>query len=205
MFREGVKNHLASRMSLAQFFEASDGVEAVELVRKIKVDLAIIDVHLEQLNGFQATEKLRQLSPGMRIICLTSQKYRYAILKMFQAGTNGYILKDDGFAVLSEAVDCVFQGQQYLSPSIKNGNDLGIDINPANKKPRDSFELTRRETEILQLATEGYSTKEIATKREISPRTVETHRNRIKQKLGISSLPGLTKYALIHGIVSLES
>ena len=97
------------------------------------------------------------------------------------------------------------QGEQYLSSSLKETQDPDFDITQHQSKPRESCDLTRRESEILQLAAERYSTKEIAVKRDISPRTVETHRNRIKRKLGISSLPGLTKYALIHGIVSLDS
>ena len=205
MFREGVKNYLTENLLYARFFEASDGEEAVEIARNEKIDLAIIDVHLEQLNGFQTTARIRRLAPSIKIICLTSQKYRYAVLKMFQAGANGYILKNDGFAILSEGIGCVMQGGQYLSASLIEAQDPDFDITQNQSKPRESCDLTRRESEILQLAAEGYSTKEIAVKRDISPRTVETHRNRIKRKLGISSLPGLTKYALIHGIVSLDS
>ena len=204
MFREGVKQFLANESSLAVIGEASNGRETIDMADSQRPDLVILELMLEHINGANAISHLRRLYPGLVFIGLSSQWHKPAILQAFRAGVSGYVLKLDSPEILLEAIRATLEGEYYLSPTIDD-QDIKTAITSRNRAGEaKSKTLTLRETEILQLVTEGQSTKKIAAFHHISTRTVETHRQRIMKKLGIDHLPGLTKYALKEGLTNLD-
>ena len=204
MFREGVRHFLAGDSDLLIIGEASNGSEAIEMVRSHRPDLVIMEIVLEHLSGVDVISKLHPLYPDLSYIGLTSQRHEFAILRAFQAGISGYVLKLDGFEILLKAIRAVLEDRRYLSPTINNPDIKAAIAGRSGKGLTKSKILTARETQVLRMVSDGLSTKNIAQLHQISTRTVETHRQRIMKKLGIGHLPGLTKYALKEGLTNLD-
>ena len=203
IFRDGLKALIETQKDLRIVAQASNGRQAIQLANQLIPDLAIIDISMPDLNGFEATKTIRKKIPKLKIIALSMHSHRHFIEEMFKAGANAYLLKDCALEELTNAIRLVMEGQSYISPAIKtiSHDDVLGSLQSAARPSRDA--LTSRQREILQLLAEGKTTKQIAATCKISAKTVETHRAHIMEKLHIDNLSDLTRYALREGITSL--
>ena len=184
---------------------ASDGRDAVSQVREINPDVVIMDISMPELNGIEATQQIHDSCPSVRVIILSMHYSREHIYRALRAGAKGYLLKDSAGQDVVEAVRAVHAGSRYLSRQItETVIDDYVNQSPGTQTRSPLDQLTRREREILQLVVEGKSSAMIAEVLYLSPKTVETYRSRLMQKLEISDLPSLVKFAIRHGITSLD-
>lgn len=203
MFREGIRAMLAQQADMHVVGEASDGREAINLVRRLVPSVVIMDLTMPYLNGIDATRHLQIEFPGIKVIALTIHTERNLLRGMLEAGASGYLLKECAFEELTDAIHAVCEHDQvYLSPAISSCV-LDEYLSPHNATEPSGSNLTPREREILQLVSEGNTNQEIAALLHISTRTVEKHRYRLMDKLQIHSLPGLVRYAIREGITKL--
>ena len=181
-----------------------DGRALVAAARKLRPDLIFLDISMPLLNGLEAARQLRSLVPESKLVFLTMHTSPTYATEAFQAGASGYLLKRSAVSELNLAIKCVLQGQHYLTPSLTK-DVLAVALKPTTgeRGKTASTALTARQREVLQLISEGRGTKEIATILEVSVKTVEFHKFRIMQQLGIHTTADLTKYAITHGITGL--
>ena len=204
ILREGLKALIHKDPRFSVVAEADTGAAALRLARDAKPDIAIVDVAMPELNGIEATRRLREAFPSIRVVALSMHSDRRFVIEMLRAGARGYVLKHSAFEELVQALNTVMKGQTYLSPGVM---DVVVRDYVNKLAGTDSLAYTRltdRERQVLQLLAEGKSTKEIASGLGVSVKTVETHRINIRDKLGIDSLAGLTKFAIREGITTLE-
>jgi DNA-binding NarL/FixJ family response regulator len=181
-----------------------DGRALVEAAQKLRPDLILLDISMPLLNGLEATRQLTKLVPESKVIILTMHASPTYATEAFQAGASGYLLKRSAASELNQAIQSVLQGRQYLTPLItKDVLDSVFKPSTGERGTPASTALTPRQREVLQLVAEGRGTKEIATILSVSVKTVEFHRFRIMQQLGIHTTADLTKYAITHGITGL--
>lgn len=200
---EGLRSLLEKSPAFCVVGHAYDGMTAVRLAAELSPDLAIIDISMPGLNGIEATRQILDANPRIKVIALSMHKDGHYIAAALKSGAMGYLLKESAFEELAAAIQTVMKGQSYLSTSI---SDIVIKdyIRHLEKQGTGVFSvLTPREREVLQLLSEGLSTKEIAARLKVSVKTVETYRNQIMEKLDIHSVAELTKYAIREGITSL--
>jgi DNA-binding NarL/FixJ family response regulator len=192
--------------------EASNGREALNLLRESEPDLLLLDISMPELNGLDVAQRVRQESPDTRIIILSMHNHEEYVLQALRSGASGYLLKDAAPNELEIAINAVMKNEIYLSPAISKhlvGDYLRRIENlqeesesRVSDKSNPYQQLTSRQREILQLIAEGNSTKEIAEKLFISIKTVETHRMQIMERLNIRDIAGLVRYAIKMGIIS---
>lgn len=203
ILREGLSSLINKQPNMETIGEATDGREAIEIVNKLSPDLVLMDVTMPNLNGIEATRKIKSKKPDIEIIALSLHSDRRYVLGMIDAGASGYLLKECAFDELVRAINTVMSGKKYLSPEI---SDILVD-EYVRKDTLDKAaiysKLTSRERETLQQIAEGKSTKDIAKDLSISIKTVETHRQHIKKKLKATSIAELTKIAIREGLTSL--
>jgi DNA-binding NarL/FixJ family response regulator len=181
-----------------------DGRALVEAAQKLRPDLILLDISMPLLNGLEAARQLTKLVPESKVIILTMHASPTYATEAFLAGAAGYLLKRSAASELSQAIQSVLQGRQYLTPLItKDVLDSVFKPSTGERGTPASTALTPRQREVLQLVAEGRGTKEIATILSVSVKTVEFHRSRIMQQLDIHTTADLTKYAITHGITSL--
>ncbi len=203
MFREGLKALLERDPTKKVIGEADNGRTALTLIDELQPDLVVMDVGMPQLNGIDATRLIRSKSRQVKVIALSVHSDRRFIAGMLQAGASGYLLKDCAFEELSSALDTVISGKTYVSPQIAGTIvDDYVEHLGATKK-MEKLALSQQERCVLQLLTEGKSTKEIARNLHVSVKTIETHRKHIMDKLNLYSVADLTKYAIREGVTSL--
>ena len=204
IMREGLRSLLEKQSSLEVVAEASNGRECVELARKLKPDLVLMDIGMPDLNGIEATRQVHAEAPGVKILALSMHSDRRFASGMLAAGASGYLLKDSAFQELNEAIATVLAGRVYLSPDI-TGVLMEDYVQRLNEESTPFSVLRPREREVLQAMAEGQSTREIAEALHVSVKTVETHRQNIMNTLDIHSVAELTKYAVREGLTSLDS
>ncbi len=204
IIREGLKS-LLEKKGIQVIDIAKNGREAVEKAISLKPDIMMMDISMPDLNGVEATARIRQEVPHTRVIALSMHSSKTIIDKMFASGASGYILKESAFDEIYDAIQGVIRGNFYLTPSIARMyvDDQGIFCGSWETLPKFN-KISKKEREILQLVAEGEKTREIAEKLSVSIKTVETHRRNIMKKLNIFSVAGLTKYAIQEGIISLD-
>jgi DNA-binding NarL/FixJ family response regulator len=184
--------------------QANNGRTAVQLAQELSPDVIIMDIGMPDLNGIEATRQIVKNSPKVRVIALSMHSAKKFIVEMFKAGASGYLLKDCEFDELVNAIRTVASGKNYISPSI-SGILVETCITDGVKNKESAFStLTKREREVLQLITEGKTTKQTAKCLHISPKTVEAHRLNIMNKLNIDNMAQLTKYAIQEGLTLPE-
>jgi DNA-binding NarL/FixJ family response regulator len=182
--------------------KAANGHDAVRKIQKLRPDIAILDIDLVGLNGIEASLRIADLSPSTAIVILSTTASPEFIFRALRAGARGYLSREASGSDLVNAVRTIREGKRYLSPKI-TATLIG-DYISEHRSPSPLESLTSRERNILQLVVEGSSSSRIASMLAFSPKTVDTYRSRIKQKLGIHDLPALVKFAIQHGITSLE-
>jgi len=205
IMRDGLRQLLEVESDLEVIGEADDGREAVKLALEKKPDIVIMDVAMQDMNGIEATRQIKNENSDIKVIALSMYSERQIVVGIFRAGASGYLLKDSSSMELVEAVRTVYRGRNYLSQKI---SDIVLQEISDVKKDTESIGveiLTNRESEILQLISEGNSTKKIAEVLFISPKTVESHRANIMEKLNIHNIPELTKYAIREGLTSVDA
>jgi two-component system response regulator NreC len=202
LLREGLRLLLERQEGFSVVAEASDGREAVRLADEHRPDVVVMDVAMPGLNGIDATSRIVESHAPAAVIILSMHDDESYIVRALNAGARAYLLKDSLKADLIAAVNAVSQGHSYFSPKINLLLREDYFRQMSDKQKTDSFELlTAREREILQLAAEGRSNKEIASLLNLSFHTVETHRSHILQKLNLHTVPDLILYAVRKGII----
>ena len=202
--REGLKTLLDKQSGMEVVGEGEDGQMAVQLAEQLHPDIVIIDMSMPNLNGIEATRNIIQHSPNTRVIILSMHSDKYIVKEALEAGIRAYVLKTYLFDEMLRALEVVAEGGRYLSPRI---TDVVVDDYVSKTPGSDSSvtpKLTGRERQIVQLISEGKTIKEIARSLHISPKTADTNRRQIMNKLDISSIAELTKYAIQEGLTSLE-
>jgi DNA-binding NarL/FixJ family response regulator len=183
---------------------AANGRQALMLARRLKPDVVIMDIAMPELNGIDATRQILDEVPGVKVIALSMHSEKQFVEGMLRAGVMGYLLKESAFEELIKAIRIVCAGKKYLSPDV---TDIVLRdyLNPADEKDSEQApDLSLREREVLQLLAEGRTTKKIADRLNISVKTVESHRKNIMTKLDLFTVAELTKYAVRHGLTSIE-
>ncbi|OGP93072.1 MAG: DNA-binding response regulator [Deltaproteobacteria bacterium RBG_16_48_10] len=202
--RQGIAALLGTESDMEVVGEASNGLEAIELAKKLGPEVILMDIGMRQLNGLEATREIKRLFPSMKILVLTMHENEEWIFQILKAGASGYLIKDSAMTDLISALRAVYQGDSYLSPSISK---MVIEeyIRKAESGEKKGVEdlLSGREREILQLIAEGHSVPQIASLLCISKKTVEAHKTHIMEKLNIHDKVGLIKYAIRTGLTKL--
>ena len=187
--------------------ESSDGREAVEMAKKLKPDVIIVDIGMPHLNGLETTRQLLQYDPSFKIIVLTITDSDQVIREALDAGARGFVLKSDAARDLVSAVEALQSKRMFFTPRV---NDLVLagflekGRSTSHSEPPVLPTLTAREREITQLLAEGKSSKEVASLLNLSTKTVETHRANIMRKLSLHSIRDLVVYAIKNNIIQLD-
>ncbi len=204
LVRQAVKNLLEAEPDFRVTGEESDGLEALNLIESLEPQILLVDILLPGLNGLEVARQARLRSPRTKSIILSMYSNEAYVLEALRNGALGYVLKSSQSSELLEAVREVAQGRRYLpAPLSRRGVDFYLQKSRAEAE--DAHEsLTRREREVLHLATEGLSSAGIASRLYISPRTAETHRMNMMRKLGLRTQMELLRYALRRGILNTE-
>jgi DNA-binding NarL/FixJ family response regulator len=203
--RDGLRVLLEAQPDLKVVGDAADGRDAVRQVTQLCPDVAILDIAMPELNGLEAARQIREACPATQVIILSMHGTGGHIAQALQAGVRGYLLKAAAGSEVVSAVRAVQAGHRYLSQEILDRViDDYLDQQEAGEAKGPLARLSPREQEILQLVVEGKTSAEIAGILSLSPKTVETYRSHLMQKLGISDVPGLVKFAIRYGLTSLE-
>jgi two-component system, NarL family, response regulator NreC len=201
--RHGLRLVLERQPDFAVVGEASNGREAIEVVIRENPDVAVMDIAMPLLNGIEAAKRIAEERVKTAVVILSMHSDESYILKALRAGARGYLLKDSAETDLIQAIRAVCVGKAFFSPAVSRvlADDYLRQIRQQGVE--DPYELlTARERELLQLIVELKSTKDIAALLGISPRTIDTHRGNLMQKLNVHSIPELILYAMRKGVIS---
>jgi DNA-binding NarL/FixJ family response regulator len=203
LVRRGIRGLLRARRDWKVVGEAASGREALEKAKKLRPDVAILDISMPDLDGLHATGRIREAAPRTSVVILTMHESDQMVRRVLEAGALGYVLKSDLAAHLVKAVKSVSAGKLFLTPRVSDIILNGFLKNAGQPQPKENARAqpTPREVEIIKLLAEGKANKEIAAELEITIRTVETHRAKIMLKLGLHSLAELIHYAIRNKIV----
>lgn len=204
IIREGLRLLIERQEDLCVVGEAENGRQALDQVRQTAPHILLMDVGMPDLNGMEATRRIREQFPAVRVIALTMHADRQYLQEMLTAGAAGYLLKDCASEELVNALRTVRAGHTYLSPRVA-GMMVEDWLRKEADTPRTLSGLSGREREVLQLLAEGRATRDIADRLRVSAKTVESHRKNLMEKLRVSSVAELTKIAIREGLTPLES
>ena len=200
--RAGLRALLEGNNDITVVGEAANGREALAGIEQSDPDVAVLDISMPELGGIEAAEIVHERCPGVKIVMLSAASDVESVHRALRAGAQGYVPKFSAGTELVDAVRKVSAGQRYLAQSIAEAMVEGYSREVQAKSPLEL--LSRRERQVLQLIAEGRSVPEIARLVSISPRTVETYRARLYEKLGIKDLRELILFAVKHGLVALR-
>ena len=181
-----------------------DGRALVEAAKRLRPDIILLDISMPVLNGLEAAHQLAVLVPDSKLIFLTMHADRTYLREAFRAGASGYVLKRSAASELQHAIAEVMRGQRYVTPLLSSIALEATFPGPLADQAARLGELTPRQREVAQLVAEGRTAKEIAGSLAISVKTVEFHKARIMERLGLETSSDLVKYAIAHGITSLS-
>jgi DNA-binding NarL/FixJ family response regulator len=199
--RQGLMLLLKNEADFKEIRQADGGKAAVELAKTFKPDVIVMDLHMPDMNGAEATRLIVAENPAIRVIALTTDSDKRFIKEVFRAGAAGYLLKDCALEELVQAIRAVAAGGRYLSATVSNIVLKDYADESSSQQAAVQTPLTSRETEVLRAVAEGLSTKEIAARLNMSARTVETHRHAISEKLNLRSIAEMTRYAVRQGLI----
>ena len=205
VIRDGLRLLMRSQADFQVIGDAIHGREAISKAVTLRPDVIIMDIAMPEFNGIEATRQIKNDHPDMRILMLSMYSTTEHIYQAFEAGADGYLLKESAGAEIVSAIRAVHSGKKFLSEKIPP-HVLAEYIRLRNtaEKSNPLERLSPREREILQLVAEGKPSVEIAEMLNLSPKTVETYRSRIMEKLGIENLAGVIKFAIQHGLIGLD-
>ena len=202
--RQGLRALLENQADIEVVGEAGDGREVAELAGKLSPDVILMDISMPNLNGIEATRLILRENPDIRIIVLSVHSNKNFVTDMLRAGASGYVLKTYLFDEVVTALRVVESGEHYLSPKV---NEIVLEdylqhLTTSSISEKDK--LTDRERQVIQLLAEGKTTKQIGRQLHVSPKTVDSNRREAMNKLGISTIAELTKYAIREGLTSVD-
>lgn len=197
---EGLKRILETKYELVA--AVADGRELLAEAEKLRPDVIVTDISMPLLNGIDAVRQLKKKGLRAKIVFLTMHADADLATEAFAAGAAGYVLKSSAGRELVDAIDTVLDGRVYLTPHIQQGV-LEAFMKAGGEREKASIELTQRQREVLQLVAEGLTMKEIASTLDVSPRTVESHKYDLMQKLGVRTTAELIQYAIKRSIISI--
>ena len=196
--REGLKAVLHAQPDMEVVGEAADGQEALSAARRLRPQVVILDVSMPRMNGLVATREIRQACPHTRILALTRHAEQGYLQRLLRAGASGYVLKQSRVMELPQAIRAVAGGGTFIDPAIATDLIADLQRETPHSEPR-RRELTTRETQVIKLMAWGHSNKEIAAKLELSVKTVETHKTKAMQKLGMRTRIDVVQFAVLEG------
>ncbi len=209
ILRSGIRSLIEHTAHLEVVGEAADGCEAVQLTRSLIPDVLIVDIAMPRLTGLQALRELMAGGCSTRIIVLSAHSDREYVVDALRAGALGFLAKDAAFGELLEAIDTVSKGRRYLGRGVSELALDGLldhsqksDVAAASSSEVDK--LSPREREVLRLLAMSHTNDEIAAQLHISVHTVQTYRKRLMEKLGVNRAIDLARFALRHGLASLD-
>jgi DNA-binding NarL/FixJ family response regulator len=201
LVRAGIRGLLQGLRDVEVVGEAGDGHDALRLVEKLRPEVVLLDIGLPGLSGLEVAGRITRLDASIRVVILSMHTSEEFVLRALRAGCAGYLLKDSAVSELEVAVRAVARGETYLSPAVsKRVVDDYVRRSGGAVNPLEA--LTPRQREILQLAAEGHSSKDIAQRLGISYRTVEGHRAQLMERLGVHDLAGLVRFAVRVGLIT---
>ncbi|SMB95356.1 two component transcriptional regulator, LuxR family [Thermanaeromonas toyohensis ToBE] len=200
LVREGIRKILSLEPRIVVVGEAADGHTVIELARKLKPRIILMDINLPLINGLEATRVIRREVPQAEVIALTIHEEEEYIMELFRAGAAGYLLKDISAEGLVEAILQVAQGVPVIHPGVTKKMLRLLTESPCEGPKAPGTSLTRREKEILAYVVKGESNKQIARRLYISEKTVKNHLTRIFRKIGVQDRTQAAVYALKHGL-----
>jgi DNA-binding NarL/FixJ family response regulator len=198
LIRDGLRSLLAAQPDIEVVSAAANGREAVREVHRLQPSVVLMDITMPELNGIEATRQIAERCPSVKVIILSMHATVEHYYQAARAGARGYLLKESATEEVAAAIRSVHVGKRFVSTRIAECLQTKLDA----ASPIDS--LSRREREILQLVAEGQSSAKIATLISISPKSVDTYRCRLMQKLGLHGLCDMVKFAIRHGLTSAE-
>jgi len=206
LIRESLRTLLEAQDDIEVVGEASNGEEAIARIKELHPDIILMDITMPVMNGLEATRKIKQDNPEMKILILTMHEDDEYFFEILSAGASGYFLKGGSSAELLAALQSVWQGNVFLYPTMTNKllGDYLSRVNSGRERENHGV-LTNRESEIIKLVAEGNSNRDIAAQLYLSPATVQTHRSNILSKLKLHGSIDLTKYAIKHGLIPLDT
>ena len=197
LVRDGMKNLLEDIADFSVIGEASDGQEVIRKIKELLPDIVTLDLSMPLMNGLETIEVIRRDFPKTKILVLTMHENEEYAFHAYKSGAGGYLLKNSEKRDLVNAIRAVHKGEKFFSRTVS-----GVTAKNYESQKKSSIPITRREKEILRLIVDGLTNQEIADKLFISPRTVDTHRSNLMQKLDIKNTAGLVRFAIENGIVS---
>lgn len=198
---EGLRHLIEAQPDLVVVGCATDGREALRKVVDLRPDVVIMDIAMPELNGIEATRLIGERAPETQVVILSMHSNQEYVLRALQAGARGYLLKKSAADEVLTAIRAVHSGRRFLSREISEGV-IDDYLRGGTCGPLDA--LSSRERQVLQLLVESKVTAAIAESLSLSPKTVETYRSRIMQKLGIEDMPSLVKFAIQHGLTGID-
>ncbi len=202
--RAGLRMELEKLPGVQIVGEASDGRQALELVKQHKPHLVLMDVSMRGLNGLEATARITRDYPEVKVVILSMHQNEEYFWQALKSGAVGYLLKKAATSELATAIERVLNGEIYLAREISSRLVKKIPLHQLAKHNSPLEKLTERQREILQLIAEGQTTKAIALTLRVSPKTVEYHRMKLMERLNIFDIPGLVRFALQSGLIAQE-
>lgn len=201
--RFGISTYLSSSDDIEIVGEASTGEECIQLFREEKPDVCLLDIGMPDKNGIEIARSIRELDANTKILILSMHINKQILNDALEAGINGYLLKNTDKSDILNGIRAIIKGQQVYSDPISDlMKESFLNRNNIQHTTRGNTELTSRESEILQLIVQGFTSKEIAQKLYISPRTVDTHRANLMEKLELNNIADLVRYAIQNELVS---
>jgi DNA-binding NarL/FixJ family response regulator len=196
VFREALAALVASEPRLNIVGECGDGLEGFQMIQTRRPDFAIIDLAMPKLGGLEVIRKLRRAGSASKLVVLSGCRDERTAAEALRAGADGYVPKSCGWRYVLDAIQYIQDGGVYISP------DFPRDLLSAERRTSDPLAaLSEREREVFHYLVKGFRAKEIANLMELSPKTVDTHRAHLMQKLGIGDLAGLVKFAIKWGLI----
>lgn len=207
LFREGIKTIIAKNIRYEVVGEAGTAAQGLQLSRELQPDLVLIDLSLPDQSGIELIKDIYRFSPKIRMMVVSMHSKIDYIVKAFQAGATGYLVKESASEMMMQGIDYVLKGDYYMDPSVSHQVVKKLAALPSKSavvNPSGYDTLTLREQEVLVMLAEGLTSKQIADKLFISPKTAENHRSSIMRKLEIHSVIDLARYAAKIGLIDID-
>ena len=198
LLRDGLKALVNAEPDMEVVGEAENGNVVLEKIKQLKPDVVVMDISMPELNGARATRRLKSLFPTIKVLALTAHEDNSYLRHMLEAGASGFLLKRAAADQLIKAIHVVANDACYIDPTFA-GKVLSRFMRPVSRSTAERNELSERETEVLTLTAWGHSNKEIASRLDISVKTVETYKARLLEKLQLTSRTEIVRYAVRHG------
>ncbi len=202
ILRAGLRMMLNAQPDFEVVGEAQDGRQAIQEAQRLQPDVILMDITMPDMNGIEATRQIKKVLPETKVLVLTMHEHDEYVFQALRAGASGYMLKEAADTDLISALRVIQNGQFYLSPTAQSVMVGDYLQRVRTGEEKDSYSsLTEREREILKLVAEGYTNNQIAERLIISPKTVDTHRTHVMDKLNLHSRAELVKYAMRRGLL----